>query len=119
MGSGWDLSSSVEAVIAFREERDWGQFHLPKELAAGLAIEAAELQELFLWEPAERAEVTRNDSERLQSIRDELADVATFVIMLAHDLEIDLAAAVDSKLIANGRRYPADEYRGSSRKAPH
>ena len=119
MNTGWDLSNSVERVIAFREERDWGQFHLPKELAAGLAIEAAELQELFLWKPAEQAEVVRSDPDHLASIRDELADVVGFVIMLAHDLNIDLAAAVKSKLAANARRYPVDEYRGSSRKAPH
>ncbi len=119
MAKRWDLSHQVERVIGFREEREWGQFHRPKELAAGLAIEAAELQELFLWREGETAIDVAEDADRLPRIREELGDITLFVLMLAHDLDIDLSEAVDQKLADNARRYPADESRGRAEKAPH
>ena len=115
----WDLSSAVVQILDFREERDWAQFHRPKELAAGLAIEAAELQELFLWRDGETAADVSRDSERMKALRNEIADVAIYVLMLSHDLGIDLPAAVEDKLVQNAERYPPSEYRGSADKAPH
>ena len=115
----YDLASAVQRLLRFREERDWAQFHRPKELAAGLAIEAAELQELFLWREGESAEVVRDDGERMERIREELADVTNFVLMLAHDLDIDLATAVDAKIDRNAKKYPAAEHRGVAKKANH
>lgn len=106
-------------ALEFRETRDWGQFHRPKELAAALTIEAAELQELFLWRDPEDAAEVRADPARLARISDELADVTVCILLLAHDLEIPLADAIERKLEANARRYPADRYRGSAEKAPH
>lgn len=114
----WDLSEAARQVIAFRDERDWTQFHRPKELAAGLAIEAAELQQLFLWREGEDATSVSADEERMDQIREEIADVAVFLLMLAHDLKVDLASAIAEKLDANARRYPAREYRASAKKAP-
>lgn len=113
----WDLAASVERLIAFRRARDWEQFHRPKELAAALAIEAAELQELFLWKPEESATDVRADSERFGRVEEELADVVIFASMLAHDLDIDLAAAIGRKIDTNDRRYPVEEHRGVARKA--
>jgi dCTP diphosphatase len=115
--SRYNLESAVARLLQFRGDRDWGRFHRPKELAAGLAIEAAELQELFLWREGESAEAVRNDKQRMGRIREELADVTNFVLMLAHDLDIDLAAAVDAKIDANAKKYPVAEFRGIARKA--
>jgi len=119
MSSPWDLTHQVEQVIKFREERDWKQFHRPKELAAGLAIEAAELQELFLWREGEDAADILVDEERAAKIREEIGDIAIFVLMLSHDLAVDLSSAVSDKIALNGRRYPVETNRGRARKAPH
>lgn len=117
--AGWDLTAAAHAVIAFREARDWAQFHRPKNLAAGLAIEAAELQELFLWDELKTADEIRTDDDKLTRIAQELADVTVYLLTMASDLQIDLADAVTAKLQDNARRYPADVYRGSAEKAPH
>lgn len=104
----------LEKIIAFRDERDWQQFHNPKELAAGLAIEASELQELFLWKsPEELPELIEAKKSR---ISEELADITWFILLLSHELDIDLVEAVESKLVHNAKKYPADKVRGSSKK---
>ena len=113
----WDLAACVDRLVAFRKARDWEQFHRPKELAAALAIEAAELQELCLWKPDESAAQVRADRERFGRVEQELADVAIFAVMLAHDLGIDLSGAVERKIDLNEKRYPVDEHRGVARKA--
>lgn len=113
----WDLSGCIARLMAFRRARDWEQFHRPKELAAALAIEAAELQELFLWKPEESAAQVRADRDRFGRVEEELADVAIFAVMLAHDLGIDLSGAIERKIERNERRYPVDEHRGIARKA--
>ena len=119
MCSRWDLSAIAKEVIRFRSDRDWAQFHTPKNLVAGLTIEAAELQENFLWEDNLPANEVIKDAQRVELVAQEMADVAVYLVMLAHDLDINLAAAVTSKLRDNARRYPADEYRGRTDKAPH
>ncbi|HPW20033.1 MAG TPA: nucleotide pyrophosphohydrolase [Vicinamibacterales bacterium] len=113
----WALGACVDRLLAFRKARDWEQFHRPKELAAALAIEAGELQEQFLWKPEETAQEVREDAARLGQIRDEVADVAIYALLLAHDLNIDLAGAIAKKIASNERRYPANSNRGVARKA--
>jgi NTP pyrophosphatase (non-canonical NTP hydrolase) len=115
--SPWHLEAQLHRLLAFREERDWGQFHRPKELAAALAIEAAELQELFLWREAESAATVRDDRRRIDKIREEVADIAIFLLLLTHDLQVDLAGAISAKIDANAKRYSVDEHRGVARKA--
>jgi len=101
-------------VLAFREARDWGPYHSPKNLAEGLIVEAAELLEHFLWidGPASR-DLT---DEQKQRVAEELADVFVFVIYLAEELGIDLFAATAEKLAANARKYPVDKARGNHKK---
>jgi NTP pyrophosphatase (non-canonical NTP hydrolase) len=107
-------SDLLKKIIAFRDERDWRQFHNPKDLAAGLAIEAAELQEIFLWKsPDELAETI---AAKKGELSEELADITWFVLLLAHELNIDLNDAVEDKLQKNAAKYPADKVRGSSKK---
>ena len=119
MASTCDLTEQVRQAIKFRDERDWGQFHRPKELAAGLAIECAELQEVFLWHEGETVADLHKDKERMLKIREELGDVTIFLLLLANDMGIDLPKAVTAKLVSNANRYPVEQYRGSATKAPH
>jgi NTP pyrophosphatase (non-canonical NTP hydrolase) len=114
----WNLKDAVQRITAFRDERDWQQFHRPKEVAAALAIEAAELQELFLWRDPETAEEVRADGERLHRVREEIADCAIFMLLLSNDLGVDLAEAICLKVDSNAKRYVADKHRGRAVKAP-
>jgi NTP pyrophosphatase (non-canonical NTP hydrolase) len=96
----------------FVAERDWGQFHSPKNLAMGLAVEAAELMEHFLWiDNAESFAVAR-DPNRLQAIGEEMADVACYLLALANVLDLDLSSAIVDKLAKNAVKYPVERYRG-------
>lgn len=103
-----------EHIRKFRDERDWLQFHNHKDMAAALAIEAAELQELFLWKHgAEIEEVATTKRERLS---EELADVAVYLLELTDNLGIDLGDAVMAKLRKNAAKYPVDKAKGSNAK---
>ena len=102
------------AILEFRRERDWQQFHNPRNLAAAISIEAAELLEPFRW--SSDAEVGRVAESREQEISDEIADLVILLTYLANDLSIDVERAVAAKLAANEIKYPADKFRGSSRK---
>jgi dCTP diphosphatase len=100
-----DLSVSDE-IAAFVEDRDWGQFHTPENLAKSISVEAAELLECFQW----------SDSFDESRVRDELADVLTYAIMLANRLGVDANEIVLSKLAVTRQKYPVDKARGSSAK---
>ena len=104
-----------EAVRVFARERDWGQFHSPKNLAMGLAIEAAELMEHFLWKTQEESE----RPEDRESVSRELADIFIFTLNLAARLDLDLAAATERKLAENARKYPVHLARGKALKHTH
>lgn len=108
------LTELQELIRKFRDERDWMQFHNHKDMATALAIEAAELQELFLWKQGE--EVDAVASEKQEKLRDELADVAVYLLELADNLGIDLGEAVVQKLEKNAAKYPVHKARGSSAK---
>jgi dCTP diphosphatase len=102
------------ALRKFRDERDWMQFHNSKDMAAALAIEAAELQEIFLWKSGE--EIDQITAKKREQITDEIADVAAFLFELADNLKIDLGQAVLAKLKKNALKYPSNKARGSSTK---
>jgi NTP pyrophosphatase (non-canonical NTP hydrolase) len=114
--SGETIESMLPEMLEFRREREWEQFHLPKELATALSIEAGELLELFLWREHETHDEVKSDPERIERIREEVADVLIYLMFLSNDLGIDLPAAIASKLVKNGVKYPASEYRGRFRK---
>ena len=101
-------------LLAFRRERDWEQFHDPRNLAAALAIEAAELQEIFLW--VKDADLNSRVEERKVAIEQEVADVAILLSYLCNDLDIDIDAAVRKKMEVNGLKYSVEKSRGSSKK---
>lgn len=95
-------------VVKFREERDWEQFHNSKDLSLALSIEAAELNELFLWKTAEEA--------NKEKIKEELADVFNYAILLAHKYNLDIAEIVREKLTINAVKYPINKSKGNATK---
>jgi NTP pyrophosphatase (non-canonical NTP hydrolase) len=101
-----------ELVRRFVDERDWQQFHSPKNLSMALAIEAAELMEHFQWVTPEASRNVGQDPEKLAAIGEELADVFCYSLAIANELEIDLSAALRSKMKRNELKYPAAEFLG-------
>jgi NTP pyrophosphatase (non-canonical NTP hydrolase) len=109
------LAALKEAMRRFVAERDWEQFHSPKNLAMGLAVEAAELMEHFLWVDNEPSRQVAHDPAALGAVADEMADVACYLLALSNTLGIDLSEAVLNKLAKNAIKYPAEKYRGRYR----
>ncbi|EMR14147.1 pyrophosphatase [Methylophaga lonarensis MPL] len=105
----------LEQLIAFRRERDWEQFHRPKDLAISLSIEAAELLEWFQWRTDDEISQMLSSDKR-QQLEDEIADVAVYLTYLSHDLQIDLDAVIANKLKKNAAKYPVDKVRGRADK---
>ncbi|MFQ5500801.1 MAG: nucleotide pyrophosphohydrolase [Phycisphaerae bacterium] len=99
-------------VKAFVDERDWSQFHSPKNLSMSIAIEAAELMEHFQWLDLEKAKDIRHNPEILEQVREELADIVCYAIAFANTLDIDVSSALRDKLVKNAEKYPAEEFRG-------
>jgi dCTP diphosphatase len=98
----------------FAKDRDWDQYHSPKNLAAALCVEAAELLEHFQW-ISEEASHSLNPAQ-LKAVREEMADVLLYLIRMADKLDIDLLDAAADKIALNGQKYPVDKARGTSRK---
>lgn len=101
-----------DLVRQFVDERNWQQFHTPKNLAMALAIEAAELMEHFQWLTPEEAQAAVSNMEKRQAIGEELADVICYALALANTFEFDLAAILREKMEKNRRKYPVQQYRG-------
>ena len=115
-------TSSVQSIDELRQrlrefarERDWEQFHSPKNLAMALIVEAAELVEHFQW--LTQAQSQTLDTEKREQVAQELADIFIYLVRLADRLDIDLLDAAERKIVLNARKYPADRVRGSARKA--
>ena len=107
--------SEVQALIRqFRDERDWMQFHNPKNLAISISLEANELLEHFQWRSFEESETHAEESR--DAIADEMADVAIYLAELADNLDIDLLAAMEAKIAKNDAKYPVAKARGSHAK---
>lgn len=109
-----DIKRLTQKILDFRNERDWGQFHKPKDVALSLMLEAAEVLELFQWKSDE--EVKKFAAEHKEAFRDELADVLYWVLLLAHDLDIDIVDAMEQKIKKNALKYPVEKARGKSTK---
>lgn len=109
-----DPKKLTKRILDFRDERDWKQFHNPKDLSLSLTLEAAELLEHFQWRNGKELEeyVEKNKDE----IGEELADVLYWVLLMSHDLGIDVFEALDRKMEKNGKKYPVDKARGNHRK---
>lgn len=105
----------IDAANKFREDRDWRQFHKPKDLALSLVLEAAEVLEHFQWKDGDKLKAYLEERGTAE-LKRELADVLIYAFFLAEDLGIDLEQAVLDKLVENGRKYPVEKARGKSDK---
>lgn len=99
-------SALLGEILEFMEERDWGQFHTPENLAKSICIEAAELLELFQW----------SESTDLEAVKSELADVLTYCILLSHQLGVEPAQIMRNKLEITRTKYPIEKFKGLSTK---
>jgi len=104
----------TERVLRHRNERHWAQFHTPKELAISLCVESAELLSLMQWKTG--ADLDATVAAKRDQIQDELADVLHSVLLLASDLKVDLAAALEQKLAKDAEKYPVHKARGRNTK---
>lgn len=104
-----DLAQLCDRYRTFVEDRDWGRFHTPQNLAQAISVESNELLENFLWMDNPSSEELKQDPERLDDVRDEIADVFIYLIGLANQLDIDLLAAVEDKMDENEQRFDDDE----------
>ena len=103
-----DLEELRKAIVQFTQERDWDQFHNGKDLALALSIEAAELNEAFLWKDAQDVKV--------EKVKEELADIFNYAILLADKYDLDIKQIVLDKLRRNAEKYPVDKAYGSAKK---
>lgn len=103
-----EIKKITKSLTDFRDARDWKQFHNPKDLALALSIEAAELNELFLWKQPEDADFDK--------VKDELADVFSYAFFLAENLNLDVAQIIAEKLAKSGEKYPVEKAKGTMRK---
>jgi NTP pyrophosphatase (non-canonical NTP hydrolase) len=109
-----DIKSLTRRIIKFRDARDWKQFHNPKDVSLSLVLEAGEVMEHFQWKNKEEMEkyiVTNKDD-----IGEELADVLYWVLLMSHDLDIDVMKALEKKIKKNEDKYPVEKSRGSHKK---
>ena len=109
-----DLDSLRDQLRAFVAERDWEQFHSPKNLAMALSVEASELLEIFQWLTEEQSRAL--DAKDKAAAASEMADVLLYLIRMGDQLGVDLVAAAREKMAENARKYPADKARGSAKK---
>ncbi|MBU5594578.1 nucleotide pyrophosphohydrolase [Amphibacillus sp. MSJ-3] len=106
-----DIETLIKEINSFRDERDWRQFHNPKDLALSLSLEAAELLENFQWKTSKEAVQTN-----LEDIKDEIADVLVYSLMLCSDLDVDPLKITQAKLKKNKENYPVGKAKGNKAK---
>jgi NTP pyrophosphatase (non-canonical NTP hydrolase) len=111
-----EIKELVRKILRFRDARDWGQFHTPKNLAAALSVEVAELQELMLWKSDSQTLELVHSEKGNKRIQEEIADVLIYALLLAHEVGIDPAEAIRKKLIQNAAKYPVSLARGNATK---
>jgi NTP pyrophosphatase (non-canonical NTP hydrolase) len=111
-----EIDKIQKSLRVFAAERDWDQFHNPKNLASALIVEAAELLEIFQWLDADQAEAVLEVGPTHDKVAQELADVMIYCLRLADKLHIDLPRAIDDKIAENAAKYPVDLSKGSATK---
>lgn len=109
-----DIEELTKIVLKFRDERDWKQFHRPKDLAISINIEASELLEHFLWK--DDSEVDKHIKSNKESIGEEVADILYGILILSHDLKIDISKTLKKKMKKNREKYSIIKAKGSNKK---
>ncbi len=110
------MDELVKAVLAFRDQRDWRQFHNPKDLAISITLEAAELLEHFQWKGPAEVETFLADAANRRQVGEEMADVLILLVSMADAVGLDLLEAARAKLEENARKYPIDRAKGTAKK---
>ena len=108
------LQDLVKKILAFRDARDWKQFHNPKDMAISLSLEASEVLEHFQWKKP--AEIETYVKTHKNKIAEELADVLNWILLMSHDLDIDILQALDKKITKNESKYPVEKSKGKHTK---
>ena len=103
-----DIEELQQKIVQFTEERDWDQFHNPKDLAIALSVEASELLEAFIWKKPEEA--------KIEKVKEELADVFNYAILIASKYNLDIKQIVLDKLARNAEKYPVEKAKGNAKK---
>ena len=103
-----DIMEIMEQIVSFTKERDWDQFHNGKDLALALSLEAAELNEAFLWKKAEEVNI--------EKIKEELADIFNYAFLIANKYDLDIKKIISDKITNNANKYPIEKSKGSARK---
>ena len=116
MDSNATFDEIKKLINDFDDERDWHQYHHPKELAISISLESAELLEHFQWVDKQPIESIKSDIKLMEKIRDELADVIVYSLNFANQLDIDVSSAIISKLEKNAKKYPVELAKGKSEK---
>ena len=111
-----DIKDIQKQLADFADDRDWDQFHNPKNLAMALSVEASELVEIFQWLTPEQAEEIM-DSSQSDHVKEEVADVMIYLLRLADKLDIDLESIVNDKIVQNGKKYPVNLSKGNADKS--
>ena len=103
-----EIKEIIQKLIKFRDERDWQQFHNSKDLALAISVESSELLELFLWKG--------NEDVAKEKLKDELADILSYCLLLAEKHELNIAEIIQEKIDKNNLKYPADKAKGNAKK---
>lgn len=109
-----DIKQLTEKIIAFRDDRDWKQFHNPKDMALSMVLEAGEVMEHFQWKNQE--EIEKYIKTHKNEIGEELADVLYWVLLMSRDLDIDILDALSKKMVKNEKKYPINKAKGRADK---
>ena len=110
----YDFHENVERIVKFREDRDWSQFHTPKDMAISLVLESTELLEHFQWKKEDEVKVHLD--QRREEVAEELADVLYWVLLISNDLKIDLNDTLSKKMDKNEAKYPIEKAKGNAKK---
>ncbi len=110
------LEQTTQQILAFRDERDWAQYHTPRNLAAALSVEAAELQEALLWKSDQEVDALLTNPAGRSALSEEIADVLIFALLFCHSTKINPIEAIEQKLAVNSKKYPVDLVKGKATK---
>ena len=110
--SNTTIAELRQLIDDFVEERDWQQFHSPKNISMALSIEASELMEHFQWITIPESRAIADDPPKLAEVAEELADVISYSLAMANSLGVDISSTVKAKMLKNAAKYPAEEFRG-------
>lgn len=108
------MQELLQKILAFRDARDWKQFHNPKNLATSIVIESSELLEIFQW--TKTSDSYNTAEEKKDKLKEEMADILIYLLTLSHDTKIDLLQAANEKIDLNAKKYPVEKSKGNSKK---